>query len=84
MESHLAWVNAPKVRNGMPFNDMLIQMEGAMSRWKMVDRSEVNSESMKFYGQASEEGAEGATETKLTKVKNSRLEYNDAVRANLG
>ena len=46
-ESQLAWINAPKVRNGEPFRDMLIQMDGAHSVWRTVDERDINTETMK-------------------------------------
>lgn len=75
-ESNLAWINAPKVRNGEPFSDMLIQMEGAMSRWKLVDKSEVNTESMKFYG--------GSSADEEAPKARDPFAFNSAVRAHLG
>ncbi|MFN9108860.1 MAG: hypothetical protein ACK5XN_02105, partial [Bacteroidota bacterium] len=47
-ESQLAWINAPKVRNGEPFRDMLIQMDGAHSVWRTVDERNINMETMKI------------------------------------
>jgi len=47
-ESQLAWINAPKVRNGEPFRDMLIQMDGAHSVWRTVDERNINMETMKM------------------------------------
>lgn len=83
-ESNIAWVSAPKVRNGEPNTDMLIQMQGSFSRWKMLDKTEVNSESMKLYEQDS-----AAPEVIVANPLNKRekinpVEFNAAVRANLG
>ena len=75
-ESNLAWINAPKVRNGEPFLDMLIQMDGAMSRWKLVDKAEVNTESMQFYGGPASRDVEAPARDPLV--------FNEAVRAHLG
>ena len=52
-ESQLAWINAPKVRNGEPFRDMLIQMDGAHSVWRTVDERDINMETMKVEGSRS-------------------------------
>lgn len=83
-ESNLAWVNAPKVRNGQPFQDMLIQMDGAMSRWKPVDRSEVNPESMKFYGQGAAAVPQDEEAPGPRKTRKDPLAFSESVRAHLG
>jgi hypothetical protein len=83
-ESNLAWITAPKVRNGQPYMDMTIQMEGAFSRWKMVDKSAVNTESMKVYGDVADSG-EDAAQFFERKLRTSRpAEFSAAVRENLG
>ena len=81
-ESNIAWVNAPKVRNGLPFSDTMIRMEGAMSRWKLVDRSTVNVQTMKPFlmDDGSESEAVSAPARKLVKA----ADFNDSVRAHLG
>jgi hypothetical protein len=84
-ESNLAWITAPKVRNGQPFMDMTIQMEGALSRWKYVDKANVNTESMKVYDQdsISEAGSSTLFDKRPRRVV-SAAEFSSAVRENLG
>lgn len=81
-ESNIAWASAPKVRNGQPFLDMMIQMDGALSRWKLVDRTNVNSETMKMYGEDQEFTPE-AKPRQLVKAS-ANADFNDSVRAHLG
>jgi len=83
-ESNMAWVNAPKVRNGAPFMDSLIQMDGAMSRWKLVDKSEVNTETMKLYGQKAESKPVGEDDEPKVRRRKDPLAFNETVRAYLG
>lgn len=71
-ESHLAWINAPKIRNGEPFRDMLIQMDGAHSVWRTVDERDINTETMKVEGSRSRA------------PKAEAPWYDDVVRSNLG
>lgn len=81
-ESNVAWVTAPKVRNGEPYMDMAIQMEGALSRWKMLPRGTVNTESMKIYGGMDEAGDQTLFEKKPRLVR--AVDFSEAVRENLG
>jgi hypothetical protein len=83
-ESNMAWVNAPKVRNGAPFMDSLIQMDGAMSRWKLVDKSEVNTETMKLYNQKAESKPAGEDDEPKVRRRKDPLAFNETVRAHLG
>jgi|694.fasta_scaffold00026_88 hypothetical protein len=83
-ESNMAWVNAPKVRNGAPFMDSLIQMDGALSRWKLVDKSEVNTETMKLYNQKSGAQSEEEDAPSTGKRRRDPLAFNETVRSHLG
>ena len=61
---------------------MAIQMEGALSRWKMLPRGTVNTESMKIYGGMDEAGDQTLFEKKPRLVR--AVDFSEAVRENLG
>lgn len=81
-ESNIAWANTPKVRNGVPFQDILIQMEGSLSRWRTVDAGMVNRETMKLHGD--DDDAFSGSESKPRKLVKASSNFNDSVRAHLG
>lgn len=83
-ESQLAWINAPKVRNGEPFTDMLIEMEGSMSRWSLVDRAQVNCDSMKRYDLSMDETDNTGDLMTRPNLKAVQTPYSESIRANLG
>lgn len=82
-ESNIAWVNAPKVRNGMPFSDTMIKMDGALSRWRTVDSSTVNSQTMKAYS-TDDDDSGGSAAPRSRKLVKASSDFNDSVRAHLG